>query len=283
MDTTEQDAIKPEEGDSSGNGSKGAVGATKDPRSFFADQLFSIAPACFLVIAVVWASYQWGYHTRGSDQLREAHVEMTMPGSFYGPLIGVIIVATVASFWAEMKKKLAGAFADESGKEQDRKEFKPLPDWLLQLLLYVLTGVVVFALVRLVALTGGFAASPFNELMTAPAVVGAFMAFSKRTPVQLMVIGIISVWLSLEMVDFSSPHVVDPALWADGTPKEQLHDPIPLVAYSWVFGLIATAMLVLAGGLSYYRHTRKPPQSPRHATLSDLAKRRLRRMLGDDG
>lgn len=287
MDTTEQDVIEPEEGDSSSNGT-GAGGTRKEPRSFVADQLFSIAAASILVIVVVWASYKWGYHTQASEQVKEAHVEMSMPASVLIPLFIVIAVGMIASLWPVIKEKLFfGALHDGSQEAEEGqdgradREFKPLPDWLLQLLVYVLTGVVVFALIRLVALTGGFADSPFNELMTAPAVVGAFMAFWKWTPVQLTVVGIISVWLSIETVDFSSPHVVNPNLWVEGVAKDRLHDPLPLVASPWVFGLIATAMLILAGGLSFFRHTRKPPKSPEPATFFDIVRRRLRDLLDD--
>jgi hypothetical protein len=287
MDTTEQDVVKPEDGEPSGNG-KGPGAAKKEPRSFFADQIFSIAAASVLVMAVVWASYKWGYHTQASKQVKEVHVEMSVPASVFIPLFIVFAVGLVASLWGVGREMIffstvhnASEDQEEDQEEAKGKEFKPLPEWLLQLLVYVLTGTVVFALIRLVALTGGFAESPFNELMTAPAVVGAFMAFWKWTPVQLMVVGIISVVLSIMVVDSSSPHMVDPSLWVEGVPRDRLHEPIPLVAGSWVFGLIASAMLILAGGLSYFRHTRKPPKSPEHPPLSAILKRGLRSLLDE--
>jgi branched-subunit amino acid transport protein len=251
-----------------------------EPRSPFADQLFSIAVASLLVLGVIWVSYKWGYHTQKAKHVKEEQVALSMPASVYIPLVVVVLAGTIASFWAEMREKLADTFRDASQSSKTERRFKPLPEWLLQLLVYVLTIVVVFALIRLVSQTGGFTRSPFNPLMTAPAVVGAFMAFSKKTTIQLMVVGIASVWLSIEVLSFSSPHVVDPGL-LKGVTRGQLHDPIPLVASSWVYGLIATAMLILAGGLSYFRHTRKPVKRSEHATLSDIVKRRLESLFGD--
>jgi hypothetical protein len=273
MDTAEHDVVNAGESESSDDGNS-AVARGEKPRSFFADQLFSIFVASLLVLAVVWISYKWGYHTPGSKHVREVHVGLSMPPWVYVPLLGVSFAGYVSSSWAEIKERFAGSFGNDTEEGQAHREFKPLPEWLLQLLVYVLTGVIVFALLKLVALSGGFTDSPFNELMTAPAVVGAFMAWWKWTPVHLTAVGIFSVWLSIKWLDFSSPHTVNPDLWV-GVPKEQMHDPIPLVASSWVYGLIAVAMLVLAGGLSYYRHTRKPPKSPEQRTLSLIFRRRF--------
>lgn len=278
MDTTEHDAIKPEETEPAGNG-KGGIVPGDDPRSPFADQLFSIAAASLLVLGVVWVSFKWGYHTQKAKHVKEEHVALSMPSSVYVPLLGVLFVGLIASSWVEMKEKIARIFGEENENNQAHREFKPLPEWLLQLLVYVLTGVVVFALIRLVSLTGGFTASPFNPLMTAPAVVGAFMAFSRKTTIQLMVVGIASVWLSIEVLSFSSPHVVAPDLLV-GVSRSHLHDPIPLVASAPVYGLIATAMLILAGSLSYFRHTRQPVRNSGQGKLAEIVRRQLRDLFG---
>jgi hypothetical protein len=99
-----------------------------------------------------------------------------------------------------------------------------------------LTSAVAFALVVLVSRTSGFNDSPFTPLMTAPAAIGPFMARSKYTIAPLSIAGIASVWLSIYLIDQSS---------------------LGLEPRSWVLGLMTSAMLVLAGVLSYVRHKRE--------------------------
>jgi hypothetical protein len=275
MDTTEHDVVKSEGPEPSEDG-KNEVGFAEDLPSFSREQLFSIAAASLLVLAVVWVSFKWGYHPE-----KGKHVELSMPVSVYAPLLGVIFFGTVASFWAEMRKMLYDIFGNEPRGNEPPRQFKPLPDLLLEFLVYALTGVVVFALIRLVSLTGGFTDSPFTPLMTAPASVGVFMAFSKYTTVALTVVGIVSVWLSSEALNHSSPHLVVKPDSLEQTSHHTMEKVVPLVTSSWVFGLIATAMLMIAGGLSYLRHTRQPRRrDSSQASLPELVGRLFRGRAG---
>jgi len=173
------------------------------------------------MMGAVYLSFKLGYKKNGDGS------GPPIPKAFWIPIFGAIFLGFVAPLRVELQDGIAKGLLDSDPSA------KPLPTWLLGTLVYVLTGGVVFALVSLVSLTGGFAKSPFTPVMTAPAALGAFMGREKLTTALLTVIGIISVWASIYLIESSSPE---------------------LKAEPWVVGLMASSMVLLAGGLSYLKH-----------------------------
>jgi hypothetical protein len=232
VDTTEHDAAGGDGITSPGGkvslpagDGKGDVSlAETDASRRYSAQLLSIAFASAVVGAVTWFSFKIGYETEKGEG-----VVPPMPGEFSIPIVGAILVGFVAPLWVELRDGIAKGLVDSEPSA------KPLPGRLLGTLVYVLTGGVVFALVSLVTLTGGFADSPFTPVMTAPAALGPFMARKPKTIAELTAVGIASVWASIYLIDRSSLGL----------------EPEP-----WVAGLMATSMLFIAGVLSYLRHRR---------------------------
>lgn len=192
-----------------------------DLRGRYASQLLSIAFASLIVMGVVWLSFEFGY------EKKDGIGEPPIPRQFWIPIGSAIFVGFVAPLWVELRDGIA------KGLLETEPSATPLPKRLLATLVYLLTGGVVFALVSLVSLTGGFVDSPFTPVMTAPAALGTFMAREKKTIAQLTAVGLGSVWTSICLIDGSSPE---------------------LKAEPWVVGLMASSMMLIAGGLSYLRH-----------------------------
>lgn len=199
----------------------GETPTEEQTKPLFREQLVSIAVASVLVVIVVWIAFKLGYETK-----KGVHEIPSLPKAFWVPIAAAIAVGFVAPFGGD----LLDALIEATGGEAMNKR---LPDWVLQALVYVLTSAVAVGLTGLVARTGGFTESPFTPLMTAPAAIGPFMAQSRRTIVLLSVFGILSVWLSLFVIDERG---------------------LGLTAESWVVGLMSSSMLFLAGGLSWRRH-----------------------------
>jgi hypothetical protein len=199
---------------------------------------------------------EWGFHTKAGQ-----HEPIPMSAWVLYPLLGSMVIGTVAPLWGQMWTLIAGGFG-EKGEDSDPHEFRPLPERLLRTLVYLLSAAIVVALVRLVSLTGGFTTSPFTPLLTAPAAIGAFMAFSKNTTIQLTAVGIASVWVVIYLLHHSSPQFVQTVSSDPASTSSQIAvgKALPLEASRWVFGAITSSLLAIAGILSYVRHKREAPR-----------------------
>jgi hypothetical protein len=220
----------------------------------YREQLMSIAAASFLIGIGVWLTLKTGFR---DEHERVQAVEV--PDEFLVPVIITVFVGFVAPLCSELGTGLARGLARSS------KTVPALPDRVLGILVYALTAAIVYALLRLVSFTGGLDQSPYSSLMTAPAVIGAFMAEERHTIAGLGIVGLATVWAAIALSDSTGG----------------------LKADEWVYAAMATVMLVIATTLSVVRHERGSTRGPLRERVRQrlqAAARRFRAIdVGPDG
>lgn len=179
------------------------------------DQLFSVFITNLILIAGVWASFEYGY--RGHPP--------SLPLWVYW-MEGVIVVGSGAlalfdSWWPQLRHILTKVPAVRPSQE--------IPVVALKVTLFALTIANVVVLWKLADRTGGVI-SPYTTFLTAPAIFAPFIAIRWRTIGFLSAAVIAGLWLLIA-----------------------LHSPEARSPEHWVYAGVASLMIAIAAFVSSVR------------------------------